>query len=126
MMAPSLVEARFLRGAPPRDGVTERSVLRACHWASLDVPSLSHLRGPLYDEDLHVNVGLTQLFQRRVVRVVVKGLGVLERRELHDDDGEGRRSRPFQGYQGLRGVAPDQRRAAVFCYQGSRLREICL
>src|SRR5262245_53287321 len=32
----------------------------------------------LYDKDLHVNVGLTHLFQRRVVRVVVPGLGALE------------------------------------------------
>ena len=60
----------------------------------------------LYDEDLHVNVGLAQLFQRRVVWVVVKGLGVFERREFQDDDGEGRLRLPFQGHQGARGALP--------------------
>ena len=80
----------------------------------------------LDDKDLHGNVGLPQPFQRRVVWVVVKGLGVRARRELHDDDGEGRLRRPFQGHQGLRGVAPAQHRAAVFGDQGGRLREIGL
>ena len=80
----------------------------------------------LYDKDLHVNVGLAQPFQRRGVQVVVKGVGVRGRRELQDGDGEGRLRCPFQGHHGLRGVAPDQHLATVFCYQGSPLREICL
>src|SRR5262245_61008409 len=85
--------------------------------------SYSHLP---YDEDLQANVGLARLFQGGVVRVVVKGLGVFERRELQDADGGGRLRLPFQGRQGPRGVAPDQHLATVFCRQGGRLREICL
>ena len=37
---------------------------------------------PLYDEELHVNVGLAQLFQRGIVRVVVPCLSQLKRRKL--------------------------------------------
>src|SRR5262249_3624599 len=82
----------------------------------------------LYDEDLHVNVGLAQLFQRGIVRVVVKCLSQLKRRKLDHAHGEGRR--PFQGQKPRRGVAPDfsskERFAAVLCDQGGRLRELSL
>src|SRR5262245_5718814 len=78
----------------------------------------------LYNEDVHVNVRLTQLFQRGIVRVVVPCLGQLKRRKLQENDGEGRLA--FQSQKARRGVAPDQRVAAVFCDQGGRLREIFL
>src|SRR5262249_35923205 len=68
----------------------------------------SHL---LDDEDLHVNVGLAQLFQRGILRVVVPCLSQLKRRKLQHDDGE--RRLPFQGQKPRGGVAPDQRFAAV-------------
>src|SRR5262249_46476523 len=78
----------------------------------------------LYNEDVHVDVGLAQLFQRGIVRVVVPCLSQFKRRKLQDDDGEGRLA--FQGEKARRGVAPDQPFAAVFCYQSARLREIFL
>ena len=73
---------------------------------------------PLYDEELHVDVGLAQPFQRGIGRVVVPGLSLLERRKLQHDDGDGRLLSPFQGHERRRGAAPDQRFAAVFCHQG--------
>src|SRR5262249_9971992 len=80
----------------------------------------------LYDEDLHVDVGPAHLFQRDIIRVVVPGLSLLERRKLQHDDAEGRLLSPFQGQEPRRGVATDQRFAAVLCYQGGCLREIFL
>jgi hypothetical protein len=54
----------------------------------------------LYDEDVHLNVGLAQLFQRSIIGVVVPCLSQLKRRKLQNDDGEGRLA--FQGQKARR------------------------
>src|SRR5262249_45422462 len=93
--------------------------------AEVAEPSSTAYSNHLYDEDLHVNVSLPQLFQRRIVCIVVPCSSLLEGGKLQNDDGE-RRFSPFQGQKPLRRVASDHRFAAVFCDQGSGLREIFL
>ena len=62
----------------------------------------------LYNEDLHVTVGLAQLLQRRIVRIIVPSLSLLDQRKLQNDNLERRLSPSRNRIRGV-GLTPIKR-----------------
>jgi hypothetical protein len=73
---------------------------------------------PLDDDNVRIRSGLTQVNHLNILRIVVPGFGLLQRRELQNKKDAGQCTIPFEALQS--GLSSGKNFPTVFLHQGPR------